>query len=143
MKNDKSNMIMIALVALALYILYTCKQNKVIEKFTSKEMTAYEPVQQQESVEGEAVEGKFVSSHLLPKNDTKLDDKFDEFSPSMLKGKNFLEADRFIGAQSQSLRNANQQLRSEPMNPQTVVSPWLQSTILPDERRPLEIGSGA
>jgi len=134
---------MIALIALTLYILYTCKQSKtIVEKFTNNQMAAYEPIEEQQDVSNAPVDGKFVSSHLLPKGDTKLDEKFDEFSPSMLKGKNFLEADRFIGAQSQSLRNANQQLRSEPMNPQTVVSPWLQSTILPDERRPMEIGSG-
>jgi hypothetical protein len=41
---------------------------------------------------------------------------------------------------SGTLRNANLQLRSEPPNPQTAVSPWLQSTITADPwRRPLEI----
>jgi hypothetical protein len=41
-----------------------------------------------------------------------------------------------------TLRNANLQIRSEPPNPTTKVSPWLQSTIEPDlMRAPLEIGS--
>ena len=41
-----------------------------------------------------------------------------------------------------TLRNANQQLRSEPPNPQMQVSPWIQSTINPDLfRAPLEIGN--
>ena len=36
-------------------------------------------------------------------------------------------------------RNSNLQLRSEPPNPQTQVSPWLNSTIEPDLiRRPLD-----
>ena len=40
-----------------------------------------------------------------------------------------------------SLRNANQQLRSEPANPQVKVSPWNQATIDPDvNRKALEIG---
>lgn len=40
-----------------------------------------------------------------------------------------------------SLRNANLQLRSEPPNPQTPVSPWGNSTIEPDlMRTPLELG---
>ena len=43
-----------------------------------------------------------------------------------------------------SLRNANLQLRSEPPNPQTKVSPWMNTTIEPDlMRTPLEIGCGS
>jgi hypothetical protein len=42
-----------------------------------------------------------------------------------------------------TLRNANLQLRSEPPNPKTQVSPWLNSTIEPDLMRvPLELGCG-
>jgi hypothetical protein len=56
---------------------------------------------------------------------------------------NFLTAGYHIGVNTigQTLRNANRQLRSEPLNPQVKVSPWLQTTIEPDmNRRPLEIG---
>ena len=62
-----------------------------------------------------------------------------------LKDVNFLEAGYHVGVNTvgQSLRNANRQLRSEPLNPQTKVSPWNQTTIEADiNRRPLEIGSG-
>lgn len=58
-----------------------------------------------------------------------------------ISGKNFLGAGALIGVNTvgQSLRNANQQLRSEPSNPQSQVSIWNQSTIEPDlQRRPLE-----
>lgn len=42
-----------------------------------------------------------------------------------------------------TLRNANLQLRSEPPNPRSQVSPWLNSTIEPDLMRvPLELGCG-
>ena len=42
-----------------------------------------------------------------------------------------------------SLRNANLQVRSEPPNPQSKVSPWLNTTIEPDLMRvPLELGCG-
>lgn len=42
-----------------------------------------------------------------------------------------------------TLRNANLQLRSEPPNPRTQVSPWSNSTIEPDLMRvPLELGCG-
>lgn len=56
-------------------------------------------------------------------------------------GKNFLSAGALVGVNTvgQSLRNANQQLRSEPPCPQMQVSVWNQSTIEPDlQRRPLE-----
>jgi hypothetical protein len=59
-----------------------------------------------------------------------------------LKGKNFLSAGALIGVNTvgQSLRNANQQIRSEPPNPQVPVSIFLNSTIEPDvNRRNLEI----
>ena len=52
-----------------------------------------------------------------------------------------LEAGHHIGLDTigQTLRNANQQLRSEPPNPQLKVSPWMNTTIGPDlGRRPLE-----
>ena len=58
---------------------------------------------------------------------------------------NFLTAGYHIGINSvgSSMKNANLQLRSEPPNPQNVVSPWMQSSIQPSDvnnRRPLEIG---
>jgi hypothetical protein len=58
---------------------------------------------------------------------------------------NFLTAGYHIGINSigSSKKNANLQIRSEPPNPQVVVSPWYQSTIQPSDignRRPLEIG---
>ena len=58
-----------------------------------------------------------------------------------ISGKNFLSAGALIGVNTvgQSLRNANHDLRSDPPNPQIVVSPWNQTNIAPDLlRRPLE-----
>ena len=81
---------------------------------------------------------------LLPKNQAAAD--FEKQNPDgegILKGVNYLDATYHVGVNTvgQSLRNANQQLRSEPPNPQVNVSPWLNTTIGPDlPRRPLEIG---
>ena len=52
-------------------------------------------------------------------------------------GRNLLNAGHHIGVNTQgcSMRNANRGLRSEPPNPQTQVSPWLQTTICPDLHR--------
>lgn len=55
-----------------------------------------------------------------------------------------LQAGYHIGLDTigQTLRNANLQLRSDPIIPKTNVGPWMQSTIEPDFGRvPLEIGS--
>jgi len=60
-----------------------------------------------------------------------------------LDGSNFLNAEHHVGINmiNQSLRNPNYGVRSEPTNPRKSVSPWLNSTINPDDlRRPLEIG---
>jgi hypothetical protein len=83
---------------------------------------------------------------LLPadkKNDVNNFNKNYPVSEGILKGVNFLEAGYQVGVNTvgQSLRNANQQLRAEPPNPQVNVSPWQNTTIGPDlGRRPLEIG---
>ena len=84
----------------------------------------------------------WVSSNLLPKNDNIVSSDGFEFAPKVdMQNMNFLDSKAVIGVDTQtsSLRNANVQLRSEPPNPKTDVSPWLNSTIEPDlTRRPLE-----
>jgi len=63
-----------------------------------------------------------------------------------LENVNLLKAGHHMGIDTvgSTLRNANLQLRSEPPNPQTQVSPWLNSTIQPDLMRvPLELGCGS
>ena len=81
---------------------------------------------------------------LLPKEDAEAIKQFTEdesIGDGVLKAINFLGAGYHIGVNSvgQSLRNANLQLRSEPPNPQSQVSPWLNTTISPDLQRPLEL----
>lgn len=56
-----------------------------------------------------------------------------------------LQAGYHIGLDTigQTLRNANLQLRSDPVIPKADTGPWMQSTIEPDLGRvPLEIGQG-
>lgn len=87
---------------------------------------------------------QLMSDDLLPLND--LDNWADNHphGAGILEEKNFLAAGHHIGINTvgQSLRNANLQLRSDPVNPMMRVSPWLNSTIGAETtRRPLEIGS--
>ena len=84
---------------------------------------------------------------LLPEGEGNQIKDFNEGIPEtgegILKGVNFLDAGFHVGVNTvgQSLRNANQQLRAEPPNPQVNVSPWMNSTITPDlPRKPLEVG---
>jgi len=83
---------------------------------------------------------------LLPKEDSAAIQEFNIAKPAgegILQGVNMLDAGFHVGINSvgQSLRNANQQLRAEPPNPQVQVSPWQMSSIGPDLlRRPLEDG---
>lgn len=86
-----------------------------------------------------------VGSGLLPKEPVNQED-FGSFSAeSILSGQNFLDPRAQIGYPETvggTLRNANLQLRSEPVNPRDPVSIFNLSTIVPDTMRPaFEIGS--
>ena len=86
------------------------------------------------------------ASDLLPQDDSSLWAQVNPSGEGSLKDRNFLQSGYHIGINTvgQTLRNANQQLRSEPPNPQVKVSPWLQTTIEPDlGRKPMEIGGCA
>ena len=85
-----------------------------------------------------------VSSSLLPKEIASQED-FGSFSPdAILAGQSYLDPRAQIGFPETTggvLRNANWDVRSEPVNPRTPVSIWMNSTIVPDLMRPqFEIG---
>jgi len=85
------------------------------------------------------------SADLLPADANSLYAQVNPSGQGSLADQNFLTAGFHIGINTvgQTLRNANRQLRSEPLNPQVKVSPWMQTTIEPDiNRKPLEIGGG-
>ena len=80
---------------------------------------------------------------LKPQDNSSLWAQVNPEGEGSLKGRSFLQAGHHIGINTvgQTLRNSNLQLRSEPPNPQVLVSPWNQTTIEPDTgRKPLEIG---
>jgi hypothetical protein len=157
--------IFILLIGLALFAIVTHynKKNKLTtkEKFeanselltaTNPEVNAseqknetYKPVDYQtQSYSTDCFpKDKLTSEDLLPKDAA--NNLFAQVVPAGQAGVsdgNYLSAGYNIGINSQgsSLRNANLQVRSEPLNPQTPVSPWQQSTITGDtNRRPLEI----
>jgi hypothetical protein len=82
---------------------------------------------------------------LLPKDANSQWAQLNPAGGADFKNVNLLKAGYNIGIDTvgSSLRNANLQVRSEPPNPTTIVSPWLNTTIEPDlMRAPLEIGCG-
>jgi hypothetical protein len=89
---------------------------------------------------------KLKPADLLPTDENKAIQEFNIAKPvgeGILQGVNMLDSSYHVGVNTvgQSLRNSNQQLRSEPPNPQVNVSPWMNTTIGPDlPRRPLEVG---
>ena len=87
---------------------------------------------------------QLLPEELLPQDNSSTWAQVNPQGMGSLKDKSFLQAGHNIGINTvgQTLRNANLQLRSEPSNPQVVVSPWVNSSIQPDtNRRPFEIGS--
>ena len=89
---------------------------------------------------GNGPSGDDVSSaSLIPREVVQTED-FGQFSPDkILSGQNYLDPRSQIGYPETVggvLRNANQQFRSEPINPRTPVSIFNLSTIPPDTMRP-------
>ena len=91
---------------------------------------------------------RLTADDLLPKDAA--NSRWSQMNPAGqgdIGNQNYLNAGYHIGinTQGQTMKNANLQLRSEPPNPQTPVSPWNMSTIEFDTRggRSFEIGSGS
>ena len=98
------------------------------------------------AVSAAAANGMGVASSLLPR-DVAAQEDFGEFAPDdILKGQNYLNPRALIGYPETvggALRNANQQIRSEPPNPREAVTIFNTSTIVPDQMRPaFELGQG-
>lgn len=88
---------------------------------------------------------RLTADDLLPKDAA--NSKWAQVNPAGqgdVKDQNFLSAGYMIGINTvgSSLKNANLQLRSEPVIPKVSVGPFLNSTFEPSDalRRPLEIG---
>jgi len=91
------------------------------------------------AVPATAYDGDVSSASLIPREVVQTED-FGQFSPDkILSGQNYLDPRSQIGYPETVggvLRNANQQFRSEPINPRTPVSIFNLSTIPPDTMRP-------
>jgi hypothetical protein len=85
-------------------------------------------------------------SDLLPLDENSQWASLNPMNSANIATPDLLQAGYHIGLDTigQTLRNANQQFRSDPVIPKVNVGPWWQSTIEPDLGRvPLEIGQCA
>lgn len=84
----------------------------------------------------------FVATSLLPKPEIPGEKSWDVNAPNnILANQNFLSATQQVGVDTVlgSLRNPSYDIRNDIPNPINVVSPWNQTTILPQlEKRPLD-----
>ena len=74
-------------------------------------------------------------SELLPHDSNSQWSELNPTGKGELSNINLLQAGHHIGTVSQSLRNANLQIRSEPANPQMNVGPWNNTTMEPETNR--------
>lgn len=154
-KNLKPrNVIMFAIMALVALVLFNCMTGRK-SFYTGAAITgaaANEPAAVDAAPSAEigacALKngGTGLASALLPK-EVATQESFGEFAPdAILAGQNYLDPRNQVGFPETvggALRNANQQVRSEPPNPREAVSIFNTSTIAPDQMRPpFEIGAG-
>ena len=164
--NDNQNICIFILVVVVLQctgyltkILNMCGlEGFEVGDMSNDGIMASEPIGQNESQQAVTGLGRTPSTcypqqklkpeDLLPTDENKAIQEFNIAKPvgeGVLQGVNMLDASYHVGVNTvgQSLRNANRSIRSEPPNPQTNVSPWMNTTIGPDlPRRPLELGEG-
>ena len=129
-------------------VVYNTQKGKLFASYSNLPLSPSEYTQMESPIESSEMMNSGLSQPSEIPNNTSPDMNPSELLPNNtnndLTNHNFLnasEAGRHMGVNTvgSSLRNANLQLRSEPANPRTNVSPWLQTTIEPDlERKPLE-----
>ena len=158
--KDKTTIIMWALLLIILVgALYTYNNGKLLVRDNMETGVAAEKkvsIEEPKEVEGEVkpnnapvagyeMQNVANPADLLPKDENS---KFAELNPNVMTsegvaGGDMLEAGYHIGLDSvgQTMRNANLQLRSDPVIAKKDVGPWMTSTIEPDlARTPLELG---
>ena len=140
-KGRTQNLLMVAAVAVLVYLLFTMN-NKSEYSIKEREYAAIQIAPSSgPTASGRAAangcgmdKGVGLASSLLPREVASAED-FGEFAPEdILAGQNFLEPRQQIGFPETiggALRNANQQIRSDPPNPKDPFV-WNNSTIVPD-----------
>lgn len=147
--NDKIMLLLVlAILAFAIYS-YGMQKDFIRDNMTEGNKPTDEEMAE-DAVEGPAppvedAPAAMATEQLLPKNTEGFDTcNFATIDAQNIQAPDLLEAGHHIGLDTigQSLRNANQQLRSDPVISKVDVGPWHNSTIEADVTRvPLELGA--
>ena len=149
--NDKIMLLLVlAILAFAIYS-YGMQKDLIRDNMESPGGKPEDKdMDEMDAVEGpappvEEVPAAMATEQLLPKNTEGFDTcNFATIDAQNIQAPDLLEAGHHIGLDTigQSLRNANQQLRSDPVISKVDVGPWHNSTIEADVTRvPLELGA--
>lgn len=151
--NDKIMLLLVlAILAFAIYS-YGMQKDLIRDNMTEGNLPGGKPTDEEmaeDAVEGDAPVEEAPAAmenmtDLLPKNTEGFDTcNFATIDAQNIQAPDLLEAGHHIGLDTigQSLRNANQQLRSDPVISKVDVGPWHNSTIEADVTRvPLELGA--
>ena len=154
--NDKIMLLLVlAILAFAIYS-YGMQKDFIRDNMTEGNSSGDDiPEEERERETSESAEGTNPGTEETPAMDVEMEgllpktEGFDTCNFATVDAKNIqapdlLEAGYHIGLDTigQSLRNANQQLRSDPVISKVDVGPWHNSTIEADVTRvPLELGS--
>jgi len=146
--TERVVVLVIFLVLIFALTSYSNMKNGSVERMETGEPAKKEEpaLEQMTAPNGYASQSVANPSDLLPKDENS---EFAALNPtSMNKGDvlmpDLLQAGHHVGVDTvgQSLRNANLQLRSDPVISKTDVGPWNNTTIEPDMGRvPLELGA--
>ena len=148
---DRKNLLIMILAAVVLFLLFAPKTSGFAASHAVQganlQADTYENPAQSASVVSTDYNSidSVTSASLIPREVVQTED-FGQFSPEkILTNQNYLDPRSQIGypeTLGSVLRNANRDIRSEPINPRTPVSIINLSTIPPDTMRPkFEIGS--
>lgn len=163
--TDKVILMSILVISVMFVVYYSSSKSLIIDRMETgnAQMSGMMPPRKQPSVRetsaqnivpvpqgiSDSVQSGYVPQQVANPGDLLPQDQNSQFSalnPNTTGGMpDLLQAGYHIGLDTigQSLRNANQQLRSDPVIPKMDVGPWNHSTIEPDLGRvPLEIGVG-
>jgi len=134
---NRKGLAILLLVAVILFLLFAPKSSGF--ELSSKNSGIVGAALGGSAAPATSYEGDVSAASLIPREVVQTED-FGQFSPDkILSGQNYLDPRSQIGYPETVggvLRNANQQFRSEPINPRTPVSIFNLSTIPPDTMRP-------
>jgi hypothetical protein len=151
-------MILVIFILLAVFLLYYStgkttvmdsmdvgmEREKVSEQAELPSVEAKSPAQEKPCTAGYSVQQVANPSELLPNDANSQWASLNPVNQSSPQMPDLLQAGYHIGLDTigQTMKNANQQLRSDPVISKSDIGPWNQSTIEPDMMRvPLEVGS--